>query len=1224
MISHELKEIYVGSTMSKQELQIHGPVNGVNGFQINRSNSPVPSGVSLKSDKSMQMPIRFSKKPSVPEKSFQRKDSNSSISSGLSLKSEKSMQMPIQFKGRPVESGKSVLSLKSEKSMPMPIQFKGRPVESGKRLHMKRSSSPAPSGVSLKSDKSMQMPIQFEGKPVVPEKSFQLKRLNSSLPSLMSLKSDKSMQMPIQFEGKPVVPVKSFQLKRSYSCVPSVLSLKSVELLPPGERHDSDTLEFSSEKLKKLLTERCQCLFEGTAEQGNPVLLNEIFTELYITEGMNENLNVHHEVSQIEATLKMGTMDKLIKCSAIFKPLPGQDQAIKTVLTKGVAGIGKTVSVQKFILDWAEGKANQDVHFIFPLPFREINLMRDQKYSLNDLLQHFIMKGIDASSSRITNHSLVFILDGLDECRLPLDFPNNESLWDPTKETSVDILLTNLIKGNLLPSAKIWITSRPAAAGLIPSDCVDRITEVRGFDEPQKEEYFKKRISDQSLASRIITHLKSLRSLYIMCHIPVFCWIAATVLERMVEDCGWDKIPRSLTQMYTYFLITQIHTKREKYSESKVTDKEMIAKLGKLAFEQLEKGNLIFYEEDLRECGIDVREASVYSGVFTQIFREEFGLFQKKVFSFVHLSIQEHLAALYVFLSFQNCGQNVLDPQQDSGRKEPATMFSLLQTAVDKASESDSGHLDLFLRFLMGFSLESNQILIQDLLVQRQTSTMDIKEIVMYLKKTIRESFCAHTSVKFFHCLNELNDSSLVDEIQKFLRNKTRNEDDLSPELWSALVFILLTSDEKLDVFELHHYGMSDKALACLLPVLMLSRKARLNKCKITVKGCAVLAIILTMTAIEELDLSHNNVQDAGVKMLCTGIQAEILKKMKKNWSCAEERQFVTSVLCLNRSNNRDETLEWDHTLETFNYFMKIFPEKYALKEFPGLQGTKIKILRLNNSGVTSVGCGFLAVVLNSDSSNLRELELSQNSIGDSGVKVLSDALKKASCKLETLQLDDCNVTELGCAALASALQVNSAVKTVSLCNNELQDSGVKLLSAGLQNPCCNLETLRLSNCSLKFEGFASLALAMRSNPTHLRVLDLSRNRPRDLGVNLLFASLEDTHCKLETLNLQECGITKKSCSSLASALSSESLDLRELDLSANDLRNSGAKLLSVALGNQHCKLQKLVLCNCQVQEEGHAALAEALHSNPRLQKECSLIVDEPEDSRLQLLSDMG
>ncbi|KAL0167311.1 hypothetical protein M9458_039155, partial [Cirrhinus mrigala] len=490
------------------------------------------------------------------------------------------------------------------------------------------------------------------------------------------------------------------------------------------------------------------CLYEGTTKQGNPTLLNEIYTELYITESESGEISNEHEVRQIETqSRRAATEDKPIKCNYIFTPLPGQDKAIRTVLTKGVAGIGKTVSVQKFIVDWAEGKENQDIWLIFPLPFRALNLMKDLVLlSLSDLLHVFFpeTKQMKISSDE---YKVLFIFDGLDECRLSLDFQSDVRLCDVSESASVDVLLTNLIVGNLLPSALIWITSRPAAADLIPSECVHRVTEVRGFNDLQKEEYFRKRINDKSLAKTVISHLKSSRSLHIMCHIPVFCWISATVLEKMLHEAESGEIPKTLTQMYTHFLIIQTNIKHEKDYKKTVKDEDMIVKLGKLAFQQLVKGNLIFYGEDLRECGIDVTEASVYSGLCTQIFREEFALYQGK-------------------------------------------------TAVNNALKSKNGHLDLFLRFLLGLSLESNQTLLRKLLTQTGSCSYNKEETVWYIKQKIRENLSPERSINLFHCLKELGDDSLMQEIQDYLKSGRIKETKLSSSQWSALVYVLLTSEE--------------------------------------------------------------------------------------------------------------------------------------------------------------------------------------------------------------------------------------------------------------------------------------------------------------------------------------------------------------------------------------------------------------------------------------------
>ncbi|KAL0200120.1 hypothetical protein M9458_003307, partial [Cirrhinus mrigala] len=553
------------------------------------------------------------------------------------------------------------------------------------------------------------------------------------------------------------------------------------------------------------------CLYEGTAKRGNPTLLNEIYTELYITESESGVISKEHEVREIETqSRRAATEDTAIKCNDIFRPLPGQDKAIRTVLTKGIAGIGKTVSVQKFILDWAEGKENQDIQLIFPLPFRELNLMKNVTLSLLDLLHVFFpeTQEMEISSEK---YQVSFIFDGLDECCLSLDFQSNVRLCDVTESASVDVLLTNLIVGNLLPSALIWITSRPAAADLVPFECIHRVTEIRGFSEPQKEEYFRKRISKKRLAKRIITHLKSSRTLYIMCHIPVFCWISATVLEKMLSRAESGEIPKTLTQMYTHFLMAQISIKHTKYNEKKGKDKEMIFKLGKLAYEQLEKGNLIFYEEDLRECGIDVTEASVYSGLCTQIFREELGLYQGRVFCFVHLSLQEHLAALYVHLSFTNYSKNVLKQSTKQslwstvwgwfrlGSSEDVSLSVLHQRAVDETLQSKNGHLDLFLRFLLGLSVESNMILLQGLMTLRRSSSDSNEKTVEYIKMKIRIIDSPEKSINLFHCLNELDDHSLVEEIQQYLTSESICEAKLSSSQWSAVVFVLLTSEKRLD-----------------------------------------------------------------------------------------------------------------------------------------------------------------------------------------------------------------------------------------------------------------------------------------------------------------------------------------------------------------------------------------------------------------------------------------
>ncbi len=591
-------------------------------------------------------------------------------------------------------------------------------------------------------------------------------------------------------------------------------------------------------QLKSNLKRKYQCVFEGIAKQGDSTLLNNIYTDLYITLGGSEQVNTEHEVRHIEAAFRRADSQEIqVECTNLFEA-PEQDKQIRTVLTKGVAGIGKSMSVQKFVLDWAEEKENQDISFVFPLPLREMNLKEEEKQSLMCLISQFFPETKGLNLTRRNQFKVLFILDGLDECRLPLNFEGNEMWRDVSSPASLDVLLTNLIKGNLLPSALIWITTRPAAASKIPPDCIDRVTEIRGFNDAQKEEYFRKRFTDENQAKEIIDHVKQSKSLFIMCYIPVFCWITATVLHnilemkinnymknaKVVDASNTEDTPKTLTQMYTHFLRFQIQQSRRKYNVS--WDKDTILSLGKLAFQQLERNNLIFYESDLEACGIDASKASVYSGMCTQIFKEETGIILGTMYCFVHLSIQEFIAALYAHLCLDVTKKSVFDQESTEQENKNETLTDLLKTAVDKALESDNGHLDLFLRFLLGLSLESNRPLLRGLLTQQDSNDQSKKEIVQYIKQKLECNLSPERSINLFHCLNELNDQTLVKEIQSQLNKGSLSSADLSPAQWSAVAFVLLTSEEELEEFDLQKFKKSDECFFRLLEVVKTSKRA--------------------------------------------------------------------------------------------------------------------------------------------------------------------------------------------------------------------------------------------------------------------------------------------------------------------------------------------------------------------------------------------------------------
>ncbi|XP_078811146.1 NACHT, LRR and PYD domains-containing protein 12-like [Oryzias latipes] len=1003
------------------------------------------------------------------------------------------------------------------------------------QLLTQRVQSSASSCVSMKSDWSKELnPPDFSAEPGPSASKDQLltQRVQSSASSCVSMKSDWSKELnPPDFSAEPS---DTKERKRSGVCVkeqPSTCALCQDVLKDPvsticghwfcrqcitsywdrsaqpglcscpqcAERSNSraspqtvteSTGDQTHVGLPELLDEhqislrsRCEHVTQGSEEAGSGMLLNRIYTELYITEGKSEEVNTQHEVMQLETPSKNSeVLDVPIRCNDIFKPSLNQPESIRVVLTSGVAGAGKSLSVQKFCLDWANGLENQELSAVIPLSFRELNLIRDQQHSLLTLVQLFHPEFKKIKAEQLAVCKLLFIFDGLDESRISLDFQNPPLVSDVVESSSVSVLLTNLIQGHLLPSALIWITSRPAAASQIPLTCVDRVTEVRGFTDAQKEEFFRKRFSDEEkLSTRIFSHIKSSRTLYVMCQIPVFCWIIAVVLEDMLTTEQRGELPTTLTDMYSYFLLVQTKRNMNKYQqehqssqELSEADREVLLKLGRLAFEHLDKGNIMFYQEDLEQCSLDVTEASVHSGVCTEVFKRECEIFQKPVYCFVHLSIQEFLAAVYMFHCFTHKNSEVM---QEFLKSQTSSLEEFLWRVMDISLQSKTGHLDLFARFLHGLSIESNSKLLGSLLGQTENSPETIQRVINNLQqvnsgdckremdfittKMIKDEVSPDRRINVFHCMMEMKDLSVHREIHKFLKSKDKMEKDLSEMQCLALAYMLQMSEEVLDELDLDQYRTSNEGRRRLIPAVKNCRKFRLRNCGLSETDCETVALALLSdpSHLTKLDLSGNELQDSAMMLLCAGLE---------NPNC------------------------------------------------------RLESLRLRICSLSDFSCGLLGFALMSNPSHLKELDLRSADFQSSAMQHLCAFLENPHCRLKTLRLVNCTLSKFSCAALVSALKSSpSHLTELDLSLNFIQDSGVELLCAFLETSCCLLQTLRLERCRLSVISCAALVSALKSNPSHLTELDLSGNKLQDSDVQQLHDLVKNPNFKLETLRLK-------------------------------------------------------------------------------------------------------
>nr|XP_061796497.1 NACHT, LRR and PYD domains-containing protein 12-like [Nerophis lumbriciformis] len=991
--------------------------------------------------------------------------------------------------------------------------------------------------------------------------------------------------------------------------------------------HDDDQIASSKwsrkiAKMKRDLQDNLRTLYsfvpEGNTERWKQQPLVDVYTELDVTYGSDVMPDKTHEVLQMETCIV--AKKSILPCD-IFKSADGKQRPIRTLLTVGFAGIGKTFLVQKFVRDWANGITNQDLHFIFPLTFRELNKDKGKSFTLAQLVQrnvceskHMTEETLSSIFSGFSEIKILFVLDGLDECNFEMDFKNETKVDINVKDAyPLEVLLAHLVRGNLLTCARVWITTRPATARDIPSDLIDSRTKVRGFSDFRRLEYFRKRFPNRE---RIIEHIRKSRTIFFMCHMPIFCWLIATVLQDHLDKGMEGELPTTLTDIYTEYAFNHLENSNERQTTKYI---HYVKALAKLAFHHTMNRRQIFYEKDLFDCGFDYGQAAKHCGLFSVVFKEVLPLRrnqQGKMFQFVHLTIQEYLAALYVVMSLFHDNKNVLAESELAQGCVSIPIIQVHKSALQKASESE-GYLDLFLRFLFGLSLHCNQELVGELLKAPKDSEQSKSDTVELIKERIKQN-TPEKNINLFYCLNELNDHSLLKYLQQERNSGRLSWSEMPNDMWSALAFFLLTSDEAMNSFNLQEYSGSALGLEMLLSVVKASQKSVLHGCNLDKRSCHLLASVLSSPSnLRHLHLSLNSLSDDGVDILSKGLASPhcILEVLKLSLCKITEKgcNSLAKALELNLSHLQELDL-WGNNL--LDGGVEILSEGLASPH------CILKVLNLRSCKITAKGCVSLAKVLKLNPSHLHELHLSDNSLSDEGVEILLKGLASPHCNLKVLDLHDCKITKQGCVSLAETLKLKpSHLQELDLSANNLSDEGLENLSKGLASPDCVLQVLRLSSCKITKRGCDSLAEALKLNPTHLQELQLNFNDLSDEGVESLSKGLANPDCNLKVLRLVKCKIKKGGCVSLAEALKLNPSHLQELDLNINSLSDEGVKILLEGLVSPYCNLKVLGLVNCGIKKQGCVALASALKFKLSHLQELFLSKNTLSDECVEILS---
>ncbi|XP_009688661.2 NACHT, LRR and PYD domains-containing protein 3-like isoform X1 [Struthio camelus] len=778
------------------------------------------------------------------------------------------------------------------------------------------------------------------------------------------------------------------------------------------------------------------------ARIGETVTLNSRYTRLVLVSGHRHEKKKEHEIMAVgrrHAEIMREQVNSSIAIEDLFKP-DRHRQIPKTVALLGAAGIGKTMTVRKIMLDWAAGGLYRQFDYVFYIHCREGNLLTMQG-SVADMISKCCPSNNPPLVEILSKpENLLFIIDGFDELRFSLNQPQNDLCCDPWEMKPVEIILSSLFSKTLLPECSLLITTRPAALQKL-EQCLECecSAEILGFSEAEREEYFIKFFENKEVGKKAFQFVKGNEMLFTMCLIPIMCWIVCTVMKQQLES-GEDlaQMSKTTTGIYVLYLSSLLKSLSSKLKQNLHV---ILKRLCCLAVDGIWKQRVLFEEEEISEFLLNQREV-------LPLFLNE-STFQKGIvcgnaYSFIHLSVQEFFASLFYIL-------------EDDGkiREQPVDPKKDVKKLLENYGNSRHDFM-LTVRFLFGLLNEQ-----QRKIIEKETGckiSSEVKqELLIWLQTNQKTALAVHAEKRALihdleacHCLYEIQDGSFVKTALDYFTGIYLRDISFS-QLDQMVLSFCVKNWPKLDSLELGYCSFVSEDL-----------EEHLDQ---------------QLAKLSHLEKKQEEVKQSPIYLLCQSLKNPscALKILRLEWCC------LTAACCEDLAS----------VLSTIQTLTELRLRGNALRDH-GVQllckGLKHPICRLQKLGLwgcslTDACCGDLAAVLRT-SQTLLELGLGANALGDAGVHLLCEGLKHPACRLQTLGLWGCSLTDACCGDLAAVLRTSQTLLELGLGANALGDAGVHLLCEGLKHPACRLKAFRLNKYGFSEEAYRELAHIRKIKPS--------------------------------------------------------------------------------------------------------------------------------------------